>query len=179
MKKKFGILVLFLGLLVLSGCTFGNTPTKKVEALLEKYQNNADNIGTELDDYLKTLKITDDYTAEYKKVYLKQYEDLKYEIKDEKIDGDHAKVTAQVEVYDYYKVENDVTSYIAANPNDFNDNGVYSTSKGLKYKLGELNKAKDRVTYTLDFALTKVNDKWTVDNLSNEMLEKIHGTYAH
>ena len=46
-------------------------------------------------------------------------------------------------------------------------------------KLDKFNNAKDRVTYTINFKLTKVDNEWTVDNLSNQDLEKIHGIYAH
>lgn len=179
MKKKLRIFSLALLVIGLFGCSMGNTPTAKVEGLLNKYQNKAAVIVNELDDYLKTLTIDEGNYDSYKNVYLKQYADLTYEIKDEKIDGDNATVTAQIDVYDYYKVEKDVNSYIAANPTEFAENGTYSAIKGLKYKIDKLNSAKDRVTYTVTFKLTKVEDKWTVDTLSNEDLEKIHGTYAH
>lgn len=179
MKKKLSIFSLLLIVMLLFGCSMGNTPTAKVESLLNKYQSKSDVIVSELDDYLKTLTIDDNNYDDYKNVYLKQYADLTYEIKDEKIDGDNASVTTQIDVYDYYKVEKDVNSYIAANPTEFAENGTYSAIKGLKYKIEKLNSAKDRVTYTVTFNLTKVDDKWTVDTLSNEDLEKIHGTYAH
>ena len=110
---------------------------------------------------------------------LRQYQDLTYEIKDETIDGDNATVTAQIEVYDYYKVNNEVNNYIGNNSNDFATDGVYDTNKGLMYRIGELSKSKDRVIYTITLNLTKVNDDWTIDNLTNEDLEKIHGTYVH
>jgi hypothetical protein len=165
--------------LSLCGCGSTNTPTNKVEKLLSSYQTTSDAIVTELDDYLKTLDVPSNYYDDYKNVYLKQYKDLTYKVKNEKIDGDQATVTTQIEVYDYYKTENDVTSYIASHPDEFSDNGVYSTAKGLKYKIDELNKTTDRVTYTLEITLTKVNDNWTIDNLTNEELEKIHGTFAH
>ena len=38
---------------------------------------------------------------------------------DESIDGDNATVTVQIEVYDYFKVNNEVNNYIGNNPNDF------------------------------------------------------------
>jgi hypothetical protein len=179
MRKGKKFIVLLLMLICLFGCAIGNTPTKKVEDLLKKYQSNTDSIKTELNDYIKTLNIPDNYVDDYKKVYLKQYSDLKYEIKNESINGDNATVETEIEVYDYYKTENDVTSYIATNPTEFAINGVYSVNEGLKYKIDALNNTKDRVKYTINFTLTKVNDNWTIDNLTDEILEKIHGTYAH
>ena len=116
MKKLKGLLVLLI-LVVLTGCSFGNSPKSKVEALLMKYQTNSTDLKTELDDFLDSINAADDYKDEYRKVYERQYKDLKYKIKDEKIDGDKATVTAEIEVYDYYKTEADATSYIASNPN--------------------------------------------------------------
>lgn len=179
MKKKLLVfsLILFVGLLF--GCGKVNTPKKKVVDLLMNYQNNGNSIISELNDYIKTLTSDDTTFESYKKVYLRQYQDLTYEIKDEVIDGDNATVTAQIEVYDYYKVNNDVNNYITNNMNDFTSDNGYDSNKGLLYRINELSKSKDRITYTLTINLTKVNDEWTIDNLTNEDLEKIHGTYAH
>ena len=110
-----------------------------------------------------------------KEVFLQEEEKLK----DETIDGDNAVVTAQIDVYDYYKVENDVNNYIADNSTEFNNNGLFDSVKAMKYRMDELNKTDERVQYTIDFSLTKVNDEWTINNLTDETLEKIHGTYAH
>lgn len=180
MKKRIIFIFSLLSiLLIITGCTMNNTPRAKVETVLMKYQKNSDSIVSELDDYLNTLSIPSDSHDEYKKIYLKQYSDLKYDIKDEMIDGDTATVTAQIEVYDYYKIENDATKYINDNPDKFSNNDIYDSAKVLEYKLDKFNNAKDRVTYTINFKLTKIDNEWTVDNLSNEDLEKIHGIYAH
>lgn len=179
MKKKIILFSLLLLGIMLTGCSFNNTPKAKVETVLMKYQKNSDSVMNELNDYLNTLNIPKDSYEEYKKIYTKQYTDLKYEIKDELIDGDTATVTAQIDVYDYYKIENDVTKYVADNPDKFSTNNVYDSKKVLEYKIDKLTNAKDRVTYTVVFNLTKVDNEWKVDNLSNEDLEKIHGIYAH
>ena len=182
MKKKILLVIsLFIVLFTISGCSLlnNNTPTKKVETLLMNYQKNDEGILSELTDYLKTLTIQDEYFEDYKKVYLRQYQDLKYEIKNETIDGDNAIVTAQINVYDYYKVENEVNNYIATNSTDFNNDGLFDTLKAMKYRIDELNKTNDRVDYTIDFTLTKINDEWTINNLTDEDLQKIHGIYAY
>lgn len=179
MKKKIILISLFMLCFILTGCSLNNTPKAKVETLLMKYQKNSDSVMSELDDYLNTLNIKDDAHEEYKKVYTKQYSDLTYNIKDEMIDGDTATVTTQIEVYDYYKIDNDAIKYVSDNPNKFSTNNVYDSKKVLEYKIDKLTNAKDRVTYTVVFNLTKVDNEWKVDNLSNEDLEKIHGIYAH
>ena len=179
MKKKIILISLFMLCFILTGCSLNNTPKAKVETLLMKYQKNSDSVMSELDDYLNTLNIKDDAHEEYKKVYTKQYSDLTYNIKDEMIDGDTATVTTQIEVYDYYKIDNDATKYVSDNPDKFSTNHVYDSKKVLEYKIDKLTNAKDRVTYTVVFNLTTVDNEWKVDNLSNEDLEKIHGIYAH
>ena len=179
MKKKIILISLFMLCFILTGCSLNNTPKAKVETLLMKYQKNSDQVMSELDDYLNTLNIKDDAHEEYKKVYTKQYSDLTYNIKDEMIDGDTATVTTQIEVYDYYKIDNDATKYVSDNPDKFSINNVYDSKKVLEYKIDKLTNAKDRVTYTVVLNLTKVDNEWKVDNLSNEDLEKIHGIYAH
>lgn len=179
MKKKIILISLFMLCFILTGCSLNNTPKAKVETLLMKYQKNSDSVMSELDDYLNTLNIKDDAHEEYKKVYTKQYSDLTYNIKDEMIDGDTATVTTQIEVYDYYKIDNDATKYVSDNLDKFSTNNVYDSKKVLEYKIDKLTNAKDRVTYTIVFNLTKVDNEWKVDNLSNEDLEKIHGIYAH
>lgn len=179
MKKKIILISLFMLCFILTGCSLNNTPKAKVETLLMKYQKNSDSVMSELDDYLNTLNIKDDAHEEYKKVYTKQYSDLTYNIKDEMIDGDTATVTTQIEVYDYYNIDNDATKYVSDNPDKFSTNNVYDSKKVLEYKIDKLTNAKDRVTYTVVFNLTKVDNEWKVDNLSNEDLEKIHGIYVH
>lgn len=179
MKKRF-LLICLLILILATGCKMGNTPTAKVEELLKRYNSNADVVKTELGDYLSSLNLDDDNQMEYENVYLRQYSDLKYEIKDEKIDGDTATVTVQIKVYDYHTAEADINNYVSTHQNEFyDDNDVYSSEKALKYRIDELKKVNDKIEYTIDFTLTKANDMWTVDTLTNEQLEKIHGTYAY
>ena len=48
-----------------------------------KYQTNSADLKTELDDFLDSINAADDYKDEYRKVYERQYKDLKYKIKDE------------------------------------------------------------------------------------------------
>ena len=179
MKKRF-LLILLLALFLVCGCSLGDSPSAKVEELLKKYNNNDDVVKTELGDYLNTLALDELNRSDYQDVYLRQYSDLAYEIKDERIDGENAIVTVQVTVYDYYTAENTISNYIATNQTEFYDEtGVYNSANAFNYRVNELKKVNDKIDYTLDFTLTKVNDEWSMDPLTNEMLEKIHGTYAH
>ena len=62
---------------------------------------------------------------------------------------------------------------------NFKINNIKLDNIDIPNKLDKFNNAKDRVTYTINFNLTKIDNEWTVDNLNNEDLEKIHGIYAH
>lgn len=177
--KKRHLLISLIMLFILSGCTMGNTPKAKVTELLKRYNNHADVVKVELGDYLNALDLEDDDLSGYNDVYLRQYSDLKYKIQDETIDGDVATVTVLITVYDYYGMENEINDYIGMNQEEFYEDDTYNPDLALKYRIGELGKATDTVDYTIDFTLTKVNNVWTVDTLTNEQLEKIHGTYAH
>lgn len=62
------------------------------------------------------------------------------------------------------------------------DNGTgttdYDETKFMDYKLSLMEKVSDKVTYTIEFTLTKVNDEWQLDSLSNSDIEKLHGIYV-
>lgn len=178
MKKKFLLLVICI-LLLTTACSLGNTPTSAVERLMSKYNTNDEEILVELDDYVNESNLTDEQSSKYKDVYLKQFKDMKYEIKEEKIDGDTATVTTQITVYDYYNAEQKANDYLTNNPDKFMTDDVYDESLFTDYKLEQLDKVNDTVDYTIDFTLTKVDNEWVVNDLTTEQLEKIHGVYEY
>ena len=178
MKKiLFSIFVCMF--LLLTACSLANTPTNSVESLLAKYNSNDQEILVELDDYINETDLTIEQSSKYKEIYLKQFKDMSYEIKNETIDGNTAVVTAQITVYDYYKVEKEANEYLKENPEEFKTDGVYDKSLYTDYKLKKYNELTDRTTYTIDFTLTKIDNMWEVNDLNNEQLEKIHGVYAY
>lgn len=61
---------------------------------------------------------------------------------------------------------------------DNNENNDYDDDKFMDYKISEMEKVKDTVKYTIEFTLTKVNDEWQLDALSNSDIEKLHGIYV-
>ena len=181
MKKILG---LFVASLLLTGCETGellNTPTKKVEMFLGNYQTLNSNVIEQLDDVIENETTFDETQKQtYRDIMEKHYKNLTYEIKDEKIDGDIATVTAEIEVTDYTKVMTDAEQYKNDNPNEFNNNeGTYDESLFTNYRLENLKNAKDKVKYTIDFTLTKNDDEWELDPLTNEQEAKIHGLYTY
>ena len=104
---------------------------------------------------------------------------MKYEIKNETIDGDNATVTVQITVYDYYSVEKEANEYLTNNPDEFKTNGEYDKSLFTDYKLKKFSEVNKTVDYTIEFNLTKIDNKWEVNDLTREQLEKIHGVYEY
>lgn len=179
MKNILKVFSICLLLLITSACSLGSTPTSAVERLLAKYNNQDEEIVVELDDYINDSKLTEEQNSKYKSIYLRQFKDMKYEIKEEKIDGDNATVTVQITVYDYYTVNKNVSEYLQKNPDEFKKDEEYDESLFNDYKLKELEKTNETVDYTIDFSLSKVDNEWQINELTTEQLEKIHGVYQY
>ena len=108
MKKIFLCFSCIMAIVLLSGCSFDNTPTKKVENFLDNYKNQDETVLTQLKDMISTDSLMNDtQKSTYEDIMKKQYKDMSYVIKDETIDGDTATVTTEIEVYDYYKINKD------------------------------------------------------------------------
>lgn len=176
MKKLVYILFLFL----LVGCNdLSNTPTKKTEEFLKKYQTLDDSVINDLENVVNESDLNDEQKTIYIDIMKKQYQSLSYEVKDETLDGDEAITAVEISVIDFKKVLDEANEYLKNNEEEFYDNGEYSVVKFNDYKLNKLKEAKDKVRYTIEIKLTKINDKWTVDNLSNETYDKINGVYNY
>ena len=180
MKKV--LLSLFIALFLLTGCDkLMNTPTKKVELLLSKYQKLDDDVLTQLgDSLLSDTVLTKEEKEKYQELLKKQYKNLTYTVKNEAIDGKTAVVEVEIEVYDYNKAITNSEEYLLNNQSEFQDEtGNINTVMYNDYKLGEIEKMKDRVTYTINFTLSKVDEEWMVDDLTDTERQKIHGLYAY
>ena len=116
MKK----LIILISIILLTGCTdIMNTPSSKVEEFLGKYQTMDTSIVKELDNTIEEMSASDNYKKEYKSLLLKEYQNLSYKIKDEKIDNNTANVEVEVEVFDYYNTLERVKEDIDKNSDDF------------------------------------------------------------
>lgn len=180
MKKV--LLVFLLGLFFITGCdNLMNTPTKKVETLLSKYQKKDDVVVKQLGDtLLLDAVLTVNQKDSYKELMERQYSNLTYTVKNEAIDGKTAVVEVEIEVYDYNKAITDSENYLLANASEFQDEtGEVNTEKYNDYKLEAMKNMKDRVKYTINFTLSKMDDEWIVDDLTEAERLKIHGLYAY
>lgn len=176
MKKLILVLLLF----IVSGCgNVMNTPTKEVEAFLSKYQTMNDKVIGQLDDVLETDNtMSEEQKNEYKDLMKKQYQNLSYKIKDEKIDGQHASITTEIEVYDYNKAIQESDDYLDSNKEQFlKEDGTTDEEKFMDYKISKMKDTKDKITYTITFTLTKEDDEWALDDITDIDRQKIHGIY--
>lgn len=177
MKK---ILVFLISLFCVVGCACQNDKAADaVEKYLNDYKGLHDNVLASMDELIAKENLSDEHKESYKDILKKQYRDLTYTIENEAYDGDTAKVTVKITVYDLYKANKASSEHLNTHQSDFITDGVYDAAKYIKYKLGELKDMKDTVSYTLVFNVKKNNGKWTVEQPSDEDLEKIHGIYNY
>jgi len=181
MFKKIKILMVVLFLVLACGCenNLMNTPTKRVETLLNNYITVNDDVLKDLDNIVNMETTMSDAQKEsYKDIMKKLYQNLSYEIKDETIDGDVATVEVEIEVYNYQKGIDDANEYYKNNQTEFlkEDNSI-DMLKFNDYKIGILKNVNEKVKYTLDLTLSKIDNKWVLDDLTDTQISKIHGMY--
>lgn len=180
MKK---IIIFMIALILFTGCgnKLLNTPTKKVEMFFEKYQSLDDDVINQLKDVTDNeIAFTDVQRQKYIDIMKNHYQSLKYKIKDEKIDGDMAIVTVEIEVMDYSKILGDAEIYLSEHREEFyNEKGEYDITLYNDYRLDKLKEADEKVKYTIDMTLTKIDGEWVLDDASNNVRDKIQGIYKH
>lgn len=178
MKK---IITFLLLLVIITGCSFSdmmNTPTKRVEEFLGKYQTMDSDVLKQLDDVIsRNDGLTDDQKKDYKELMKKQYQNIMYKIKDETVDGNSAKVEVEIEVYDYSKVLQEANQYLENNKEEFLKDNVLDEEKFMDYKISKMKDVKEKAKYTLNFTLNKSDSKWKLDDITESMRQKIHGIY--
>lgn len=179
MKKLFliiPILMLFVG----CGEKLNNTPTKQVEMFFMNYQTLSENVINDLNNTLENdTSMNDEQKEKYKKIIKEHYKNLVYDIKDEEVNGNSSVVTVEIEVTDYSRALASINEYIKEHRDEFYDNDNLDEEKYMDYRLEQLSKAKEKVKYTLDINLTKVNDKWQMNELTSTDEDKILGIYEY
>ena len=176
MKKKF---ILLISIFLITGCNdMMNTPTRRVEEYLGKYQILDSSVLTELDNVVDNSDYSDDYKEEYKELMIKQYQNLSYKIKNEQTDGDTASVIVELEVFDYNNALEEAEDYIDEHSLEFESDAKESSEEKIDhYKINAMKEVTDKASYTINFSLVKDNKKWVLEKITDSDLEKIHGLY--
>ncbi len=164
-KVKKIIILVIISALIISGCNLNNNPNSKVEELLTKYQMLDKDIVISSYDITNNNNLNNNLKKKYNKIVKNTYKNITYDIKDTKIDGNNATVTTEIEVYNNKSV---INKYSINN---------YSGEEYYKHLLNGLEKNKEKVTYTIDFTLNKVNKTWILDDLTKEIELKLIGMY--
>lgn len=177
--KKVIVFLMTLTMVVGCACT-RDKASDAVKEYLDKYNNQHETIIVQLDDLVKSENLTEEQGEKYKDVMTKQYKDLSYKIVEENYNGDEAIVKTKITVYDLYSVQKEAEEYQNNNKNEFIDaDGNYDKDKFLNYKLDEMKKTTKTIEYTIDFKVIKKDGVWTLEIVSTESLEKIHGIYNY
>ena len=169
---------------MLCGCNMldmNNTPKKQVEKFFNSYltldKKVLENLNEKVD---KEINLDDKQKDKYRDILKKHYEKLDYEIKDETINGNNATVKVEIEVNDYSQILRQVEEHKVQYPDEFNDsNNNYNDSIFQEYRLNALKDSTDRIKYTLYITLTTIDDKWTVDDITDIDEQKILGIYEY
>ena len=171
--------LMFLSILLVTGCGM-NTPKSKVESYLNRYSSLSDEVRTDLEARVSSENLSLDNQKVYKDALTRLYENIKYEIKDESINGDKATVKVKLTVYDLYKVDRDSVDYMNSNSNEFyDDNNQFSEELFNKYRVNQMLTTNETVNYEVDFYLNKVNGEWIIETPDRTTLEKLNGMYNY
>ncbi len=177
MKK---ILLIAIGLLLVVGCSCSNhTAADAVEQYFNDYKGLSEDVLKNLDELIDKEDLTKEQQEVYRNIVKKQYRDLNYTILNEDYNGDTAKVTVKITVYDLYKAQKEANNYLNANAKEFLTDGVYDAKKYLDYKLDLMTKEKETVSYNIVINTIKVDGKYQVEQPNTITLEKIHGVYNY
>ena len=167
---KYSILLVVL--LFITGCNFNihnidNTPKKKVEAYLYRYQTLSDDIVDDLNlSVEKEIELDNKYKEKYIEVIKNNFRNMTYEIKSEVINGDNSTVEVEIVVNNLKKAQNKCD-------NNFDN-------EDLKCIIENMEKVKEKIKYTILFNVIKdINGNWYVEDLSDEDEDKILGVYVN
>lgn len=177
MKKIIYILTI---LFLLTGCgNISNTPTRQVEGLFSKYQTLDKEVLNDLDEVIKREnRFNEEQSKEYRELIKNQYKNMTYKIKEETIDGDSAIVTTEITVLNLGKIKKESEDYKNNHIEEFTDeNGNYLEDKYINYLISNLKETKEKVKYTIDIKLTKIDKKWKIDGIDSDTEDKLLGIY--
>ena len=94
--------------------------------------------------------------------------------------GDNATVKVEIEVYDFNKAMKKADDYLNEHQDEFmNEENNIDNVKFMDYRIKEMKNTNEKVKYTIDFTLTKKDNKWQLDDIDEITRQKIHGIYNY
>ena len=176
MKK---VLLVLIGFLILSACSFTSSPSTKAEEYISRYTSLNEDVIQDLETTVASENLSTSNKETYKEVLKRQYKDIKYTVKDEEINGDNATVTMKITVYDLYKSDKQSLDYLNLHNEEFYENGLINQEKYDSYKINNMLSTNETVDYEIKMYLNKENGTWLVQEVDKETLLKIHGLYNY
>lgn len=182
MKKYILFLITILSILLTTACdNTMNTPTRKIEDYLMKYQKLDKEVIMDLESSIdKDENMSKEQKDKYKDIMKKQYQNLSYKIKEEIINKDNATVDVEIEVLDYQSSITKSKKYFSENREEYTkdtNKEIESIKEYIDYKLEELGKVDDKIKYEITYSLSKEDGKWIIDKITDTDIKKIHGLY--
>ena len=177
MKKLIIVLIIIT---VLVGCSMSNTPSGRVEEYLSKFNSVSDEVMIDLETKINHEDLSSENKSLYKEALIRVYKNLKYEIKDESVNGDKAEVKAVITVYDLHKADTLSMNYMNDNVTEFYDsNGLFSNDLYNKYRIEQMIKTNESIQYEVVFNLYKKDNNWILESPDEDVLAKLNGLYNY
>lgn len=174
--KKFLLVALIT--LMFCGCSMSGGPSMKVMEYLSKFNSLDELVIQDMESTIQGENLSTDNMTIYRNVLQRQYQDLKYDVVEESINGDNAVVIAKITVYDLNKSKQDSEIYMNEHQDEFLDmDNIFDQEGYMKYRLENMLATKDTISHNISFNLTKKDGEWEIDNIDRVTLEKIHGLY--
>lgn len=172
--KKITLLIILT--IITIGC--GNINNKidvKINEFFNKYNKLDDEVLMDIDKKMLEAEIDPEIKPIVKSAYKRQFKEMKYKIIEINEYKDYAKVKVKVTLYDYENTKKDAEKYIDNNIDEFMLNNEVDYIKEKKYIFEKLNKTNKRKNESIYLKLHKDNNKWKIDDLTNETLLKLQG----
>ena len=154
------------------------TPTLKVSEYLSQFNSLDELVIQDMETTIQEENLSTDNMTIYRNVLQRQYQDLKYDIVEESINGDNAVVIAKITVYDLHTSKQNSETYMNEHQDEFlNTDNMFDQEGYMKYRLENMLATKDTVSHNISFNLNKKDNECVLDNIDRATLEKIHGLY--
>ena len=160
-----------------------NEGFKYMDPIASRIKHNIGDITDELEATRINACIEVSYLKakfpKYKGIIEKQYSNLDYEIINEIIDDNEAKVNVEIEVFNLDIASIRVNNDLEKDKSYFMDgNRDLDKDKYINYKLDIMENINERIKYQVEIGFEKQNKEWIMKELSTDTLRKIHGIYS-